>query len=83
MQLTDWPLGDLNEVILKLILVIDGWGISGEIALNWMSLELSDDKSTFVQVMAWCCQATSRYLSLCWPRSMLPYGITRPNRGLH
>ena len=29
-------------------------------------------------VMAWCHQATSYYLSLCWPRSILPYGIARP-----
>ena len=28
--------------------------------------------------MAWCHQATSHYLSQCWPRSMSPYGITRP-----
>ena len=28
-----------------LILVIDGWGISCEIALIWMSLDLTDDKS--------------------------------------
>ena len=28
--------------------------------------------------MAWCRQATSHYLSQCWPRSMSPYGITRP-----
>ena len=26
--------------------------------------------------MAWCCQATSHYLSQYWPRSMSPYGIT-------
>ena len=25
-------------------------------------------KQTFVQVMAWCCQATSNYPSRCWPR---------------
>ena len=25
-------------------------------------------------VMAWCRQATSHYLSQCWPRSMSPYG---------
>ena len=36
------------------------------------------DKSTLVQVMAWCRQATSHYLSQCWPRSMSPYGVTRP-----
>ena len=31
-----------------------------------------------LQVMAWCRQATSHYLSQCWPSSMSPYGITRP-----
>ena len=43
-----------------------------------MTLGLTDDKSTLVQVMAWCRQATSHYLSQCWPCSMLPYGVTRP-----
>ena len=33
---------------------------------------------TLVQVMAWCHQATSHYLSQCWPRSMSPYVITMP-----
>ena len=28
--------------------------------------------------MAWCCQAASHYLSQCWPRSILIYGVTRP-----
>ena len=28
--------------------------------------------------MAWCRQATSHYLTQCWPRCMLPYGVTRP-----
>ena len=28
--------------------------------------------------MAWCHQSTSHYLSQCWPRSLSPYGITRP-----
>ena len=55
-----------------------GWGISCEIALRWMQLDLTDDKSTLVQVMAWCCQATSHYLSQCWPRSRSPNVITRP-----
>ena len=43
-----------------------------------MPLKLSDDKSTLVQVMAWCRQATSHYLSQLWPRSLSPNGITRP-----
>ena len=55
-----------------------GWGISYEIALRWMALDLTDNKSTLVQVMAWYRQATSHYLSQCWPRSMSPNGVTRP-----
>ena len=72
--LTHWPLGDLKEildtyiyVIFKLILVIGGWGNSCEIALQWMSQDLPGNKSTLVQVMAWCPQATSHYLDQCWP----------------
>ena len=65
-------------VIFKLTLVNGGWGISYEIALRWMPLELTDEKSTLVQVMAWCHRATSHYLSQCWPRSMSPNGVTRP-----
>ena len=80
-MLTHWPLGNLSDfrnVIFKQLLVIDGWGISYEIALIWMSLDFTDDQSTLVQVMAWCRQATSHYLSQCWPRSLSPYGVTRP-----
>ena len=65
-------------MIFNLILVTDGYDISREIALRWTSLDLSDDKSTLVQVMAWCCQATSHYLNQCWPRSLLPYGVIKP-----
>ena len=61
-----------------LILVTDGWGIYCKIALGWLPLDYICDKSTLVQVMAWCRQATSHYLSQCWPRSMSPCGITRP-----
>ena len=55
-NLTHWPLGDF-----KLISVNGGWSISYEIALSWMPLDLTDDKSTLVQVMAWCRQATRHY----------------------
>ena len=65
-------------LISKLISAIDDWGISCEIARRWLSLDLTDDKSTLVQVMAWCHQATSHYLDYCWPSSLLPYGVTRP-----
>ena len=65
-------------VIFKQILVIDGWVISCEITLRWMSQGLTDDKSTLVQVMSWCRQATRHYLSQCWRISLSPYGVTRP-----
>ena len=43
-----------------------------------MSHDLTDDdESTLVQVMAWHQQATSHYLSQCWPRSLLPYGYNK------
>ena len=82
MALTHWPLGDF-----KLILVgnfqanFSEWWlryISYEVSLRWMPLDLTNDKSTLVQVMAWCRQATSHYLIQCWPRSMSPNGVTRP-----
>ena len=47
-------------------------------ALTWMSLYLTDDKSTLVQVMALYHQATSHHLSQCWPRSVSLYSVTRP-----
>ena len=55
----------------------DGCGISSAIALRWTSGDLNDDKSTLVQVMAWCHKATSHYLNQCWPRSLPPYRVTR------
>ena len=67
-----------RHVIFKQILVIDGWGIPCKIALIWMLLDFADDQSTLVQVTALCRQVTSRYQSQCWPRSMSPTGVTRP-----
>ena len=46
--------------------------------LRWMPWDLTD-KSTMVQVMAWCHQAISHHLSQCWPRFISPYSITRPH----
>ena len=69
---------NFRHIIFKQILVIDDWGISCECALIWMSLDFADDQLTLVQVMAWCRQATSHYLSQCWPRSLSPYGVTMP-----
>ena len=70
---------NLKLVILKLISKIDS--ISCKIALRWIPQDVSDDKSILVQVMSWCCQATSHYSSQCWllTSRMLPYGVTRPH----
>ena len=70
-----WMKFFIRYVIFKRI---DGRGISCEIALIWMSLDFTDDQSTLVKVMAWCRQATSHYLSQCWPNSLSPYDVTRP-----
>ena len=46
---------------------------------RWTCLSVILPYSTIlVQVMAWCSQATSHYLSQCWTRSLLPHGVTRP-----
>ena len=47
---------NFREVIFKLILMIDGWGISCEIVLTWTPRVLTDEKSTLVHVMNWCHQ---------------------------
>ena len=80
-DVTRWQLGDLEEIegcIFKLILAIDGRGIYCEIALRWMLLDLTAAKSKLVRVMTSCRQAISYYLSQCWPSSMSPYGVVRP-----
>ena len=69
---------NFRYLIFQIISVIDGWVISCQLALRRISLDFTDGKSTLVQVMAWCHHATSHYLSQCWPRSLSPYGVTRP-----
>ena len=41
---------NFRQVIFKLIFVADGWGISSEIVFRWMSLNLTDDKSTSILI---------------------------------
>ena len=47
-----WEVGMEVLVVYNLISVIDGSGNFQEITLRWLSLELTDNKSTLVQVMA-------------------------------
>ena len=69
---------DFRNVIFNLALLIGILKSSYDNVLIRIPQDLTDDKSTLVQVMAWCHQATSHYLNQCWPRSPMPYGITRP-----
>ena len=64
--------------IFNLLLLIGIFRSSHDNASRWMPQDLADDKSTLVQVMAWCCEATSHYLSQCWLSFLLPYGGARP-----
>ena len=73
-EFANWPLGNLyqiSEVVFKQISVVDG-------NIPQVLLDIADDKSVLVQVMAWCLQATSHYLSQCLRRSMSAYSVTRP-----
>ena len=56
----------------------DYWGISCEITLRWMSLNFTDHKSTLAQMMAWIVRREAIAPSQFRPRSMSPYGGTRP-----
>ena len=69
---------DSKNGTFNLVLLIGIFRSSHDNALRWMPQDLTDDKSTLVQVMAWCCQATSHYLSQCWLSSLWPYGIAKP-----
>ena len=67
-----------KTTVFNLVLLIGFFIPSNDNAPRRMPWDIMDDKSTLVLVMAWCRQATSHYLSQCWPSSLSPYGITRP-----
>ena len=54
---------NLKSIIFKLIIQNTSLCTQCEIVVKWMPQEPTNEKSTFVQVMAWCHQATSHYLS--------------------
>ena len=74
-----WPIlpWEFKSMFFRLTMQNSSLDIRCEIVLRWLTQNLTNDKSTLVQVMAWCHQATSHYLNHCWPRSMSPYGVTR------
>ena len=57
--------------------IIDNLSFSCESVLRSVSQDITDEKSSSVQVMAWCHQAASHYSNQCWWRSMWPHGISR------
>ena len=71
----DYSLKLVNFTLFSTINILS---IFCEIAIRWMPQHLTHHQSTLVQVMAWCRQATIHYLSQCWPRSLSPYDVTRP-----
>ena len=68
---------NFTSAFFKLILQMDISGASCESHLRRVPQYSIDGKSTLVQVMAWCRQATSHDLSQHGPRSMTN-GTTRP-----
>ena len=69
---------NLKSIIFKFKSRIDISSTSCEIALRFMPEDITDIWWTLVQVMAWCCQVTSHYLSQCYLTSLSPYGVTMP-----
>ena len=51
-------------------------------ALGWIIVGFIYVKSAVVRVMVWDRQDTSHYLNQCWPRSMMPFGVTRLQWGI-
>ena len=68
---------NFKSIIVKHIIQNSGLCTHYEIALRWRLHILTNERSILVSIMAGCQQALSHYLSQCWPRSSLSYGITR------
>ena len=70
--------GNFKSIIFKLIILNTVLGTWCKIVLSCVPQNLTNQKLALVQIMAWCHQAASYYLSQCWPRSMWLYGVSRP-----
>ena len=68
---------NFESIIFKLIRQNSNLSTRCEIPFRWIPQNLTNGKSTLVQMMAWCRQTAGHYLSQCqWPRFMSPYGVT-------
>ena len=54
------------------------WAFPVKLLSKSMPQNPANISSTLVKIMVWYRQATSHCRSQCWPRSMSPYGATRP-----
>ena len=70
---------NVRSVIFKPIVEIDISSSFCETDLWWMPQNIFNNMPASVQVLAWCHQATSHYLSQCWYRSMWLCGVNRPH----
>ena len=61
---------DSKYGVSNLVLLISIFRCYHDNDFRRMPQDLTDDKSTLFQAMAWCCQATSHYLSQCLLRSL-------------
>ena len=68
---------DCKTVISEHMLWTNFMSTTCIITFRWMPKNVFDNKSTWVQVKAWCHQAKSFYLSQCWPRFVLSHGTIR------
>ena len=75
--LTHWHLGDVAVIsqvyFSNSFYELISWALPVELGFRLMQQNAIDDKSTLIQVMAWCHQATYRYLSQWWPISLSSY----------
>ena len=69
------PLGDMM-MTLKLISELMLWILLVKLLADECHQTSLIIKWKLVQVMSWCCQATSHYLGQCWFRFMSPYDVT-------
>ena len=63
--------GNFKSILFKLV-AQNRLAPGCEISFRWMPHNLTNDKSTLVQVMTWCRHTTNHYLSKYWLRYMSP-----------
>ena len=64
------------QLYFKLILRNEIWCTFCETGRKWVLENSVDHKTRLVRVLAWCREVASHCLSLCWRRSLSPYGVT-------